>query len=188
MSQNLKYTFLLLWHLEWFENWFGCKHLLNLCYEFKLILWFHHRVNQESSEVSTGQSAQQHQAQLNLIFMVCICTTTTFTCKGFSSEGRSNCPWQTSASFKLHDIIFEMCSYSSSLLAIIVHITYFFLITGGKAQCIRSTTQHCLNESRNTGSWENLNNVKLWCCWPLTNLTWTVTCHPSTAGSNGSVW
>ncbi|XP_031136138.2 uncharacterized protein LOC116036702 isoform X3 [Sander lucioperca] len=37
------------------------------------------RVDQESSEVPSGQSAQQHQTHLDSIFMVCTCTTTTFT-------------------------------------------------------------------------------------------------------------
>ncbi|CAI5692277.1 unnamed protein product [Oreochromis niloticus] len=37
------------------------------------------RVDQQSSEVPSGQSAQQHQTQLDSIFMVCTCTTTTVT-------------------------------------------------------------------------------------------------------------
>ena len=41
--------------------------------------WFLHRVDQESSEVPSFQSAQQHQTHLDSIFMVCTCTTTTFT-------------------------------------------------------------------------------------------------------------
>ncbi|CAI5677849.1 unnamed protein product [Oreochromis niloticus] len=36
-------------------------------------------VDQQSSEVPSGQSAQQHQTQLDSIFMVCTCTTTTVT-------------------------------------------------------------------------------------------------------------
>ncbi|XP_035860897.1 procyclic form-specific polypeptide B1-alpha-like [Sander lucioperca] len=37
------------------------------------------RVDQEISEVPSGQSTQQHQTHLDSIFMVCTCTTTTFT-------------------------------------------------------------------------------------------------------------
>nr|XP_024656465.1 uncharacterized protein LOC101474305 [Maylandia zebra] len=36
------------------------------------------RVDQESSEVPSGQSAQQHQTDLDSIFMVCTCLRTTF--------------------------------------------------------------------------------------------------------------
>ncbi|XP_067357064.1 NACHT, LRR and PYD domains-containing protein 3-like isoform X1 [Channa argus] len=36
------------------------------------------RVDQQSSEVPSGQSVQQHQTHLDSIFMVCTCTTTTF--------------------------------------------------------------------------------------------------------------
>uniref|UniRef100_A0A4W6EBZ8 NACHT domain-containing protein n=1 Tax=Lates calcarifer TaxID=8187 RepID=A0A4W6EBZ8_LATCA len=49
------------------------------CRENKLNSSYFHRVNQENSEVPRDQSAQQHQTQLDSIFMVCICTTTTFT-------------------------------------------------------------------------------------------------------------
>ncbi|XP_025761254.1 uncharacterized protein LOC102082992 isoform X1 [Oreochromis niloticus] len=37
------------------------------------------RVDQQNSEVPSGQSAQQHQTHLDSIFMVCTCTATTFT-------------------------------------------------------------------------------------------------------------
>ncbi|CAI5670182.1 unnamed protein product [Oreochromis niloticus] len=37
------------------------------------------RVDQQSSEVPSGHSAQQHQTQLDSIFVVCTCTTTTVT-------------------------------------------------------------------------------------------------------------
>uniref|UniRef100_A0A8D0CV11 B30.2/SPRY domain-containing protein n=1 Tax=Sander lucioperca TaxID=283035 RepID=A0A8D0CV11_SANLU len=42
-------------------------------------VWTDMIVDQESSEVPSGQSTQQHQTHLDSIFMVCTCTTTTFT-------------------------------------------------------------------------------------------------------------